>query len=535
MRYYVESVFRTIDRATGPVNKMTGAVNRYVNATTRGLRVVNGMYDRTATAIIGASRAAAKWATYSFGAGAAAVTYFVRQFSKIEDAEAAFTPLMGGAERARAMVEALNKTAATTPFQFENLASVANRMLPSLGGDIDKTIAKVRMLGDTAGGSADKMDRIANAYAKALGSGKVDLEILKQIGDAGVPIFQQLADTIGVSVPKLYKLISAGKVTEKQLTATFERMTSEGGVFYRGMEIASRTTSGLWSTMMDNISQSAAAIGKVLAPTINELINEVTTVAARVKDWATANHDMLRARVVEYVEKIKAGIIALGKGLAWLWRHRETVAKVAATVATLVVVLKTLSVVMAIVNLVMMANPIGLIVVAIGALIAAVAAAVIWWDDLKAAFLGLPGPVQTALKLLASPILRLIELAQLVRDNWEPIKAFFADLWGGITAIFSWHMDMMERQLGWVLGALDKVRAGGAAVAGWFSDDEQAPAPSRQNARGRIVSTQEQNARTIEERRELSRSEVVITDQTGRARAPSGLGPGVTLRQSGAF
>jgi tape measure domain-containing protein len=196
-------------------------------------------------------------------------------FSMVEDAEAAFTPLMGSAKKAKELVAALNNTAASTPFQFETLADTAKQLLPSMNGNIEKTIELTRMLGDTAGGNAQKMESITRGYNKALLKGKVDLEALNMIAEAGVPIFQQLGAQVGKSGKALFKDISAGRVSVEDLTGTFSRMTKQGGIFFKGMQIASKTLSGQLSTLRDVWTLALADMGKELAPVLKDVIGQL--------------------------------------------------------------------------------------------------------------------------------------------------------------------------------------------------------------------------------------------------------------------
>ena len=63
--------------------------------------------------------------------------------------------------------------------------------------------------------------------------GKVDMEALNMIADAGVPIHKQLADSMGISVDQMMDLSSSGKITSNDLTNAFKTMTSEGGIFFQ--------------------------------------------------------------------------------------------------------------------------------------------------------------------------------------------------------------------------------------------------------------------------------------------------------------
>lgn len=532
-RFSVESIFKMVDRVTAPVSRMQNRVGKFTRSMSRGLQAANRAVNVTARGFKNFAMGVAKYGGIALGVIGTGIGLLIRQFSKVEDAQAAFTPLLGSAEKARQAVEAINETAATTPFQFEQLAGSVNQLLPVMNGNIDQTIKTVRMLGDTAGGNAQKLDSITRGFTKAMLKGKVDMESLNMIAEAGVPIFTELADSMGTKVgPAFFKMISAGKVTTQQLNEAFQKMTGEGGKFFRGMEIASETVSGRWSTLKDNIALTAAELGGILAPTIKDLITKATKIAQQVREWVKANRELINRKFLEYLDLAKKGFFALVDAFNWLRKHGDTVLKVVATITALIVVLKILTAVMAVVNIVMMANPIGLIVLGIAALIAAIAAAIIWWDEIKAAFLSLPGPVKAALAVITGPIGWIIGAALLIKENWEPIKDFFANLWQGIVGIF-------QRQIDRIMGLVDKVKAGVLSVAEFFGfgDDEDQGPITRSRGRNRgTVSPHDRTARMVEERRQTSTAEVTIKDETGRAKVTRGrMGRGVRLQPTGAF
>lgn len=560
-RFSVESVFKAVDRVTGPVTRMQARVGKFTQAMGKGLAAANRQVDRLANGLANGAKGLAKMAAVGVGSAAAAVGLLVREYSKIEDAEAAFTPLLGGAARAKEMVEALNIAAAATPFQFEDLAATANQLLPVMNGDIEKTIATLNMLGDTAGGNAQKLDSITRGFTKAMLKGKVDMESLNMIAEAGVPIFDDLAAVMGTKVgEKFFKDISAGKVTTQQLTKAFEKLTGEGGKFYQGMIISSRTMSGMWSSLTDNISLAAAELGGALAPIVKELIGEATEIAERVREWAKANQGLIQAKVREFVTKLRANVLqlveavrrfsneydvpgviekgmgSLGKFLDWLSVNGPLLKKVGLSVLALIVALKLLAATMLVVNIVMAANPIGLIVLGIAALVAAVVGLIIWWDEVKAMFLGLPTWVKVAaaaFALLFGPVGWLIGAAIFVMDNWAPLSNFFSGLLDGIQAKF-------EAFMSYILGAVNKVKGAYQTVSDFFGDvpDDAEGGPRGAGegaARPQVVTPQDRVSRSIQENSTTNTSEVVIKDTTGRAAPRGKLPAGVTLTKTGAF
>lgn len=497
-RFSVEAVFKAVDRVTAPVSRMQQRVGKFTRGTERGLRRINRAISATVSGFKRMTGAAIKYGTIGLGAVAGAAGLLIREFSKIENAEAAFTPLLGGAKRAKEMVNALNETAATTPFQFETLAGSANQLLPVMNGNINETIRIMRMLGDTAGGNAQKLDSITRGFTKAMLKGKVDMESLNMIAEAGVPVFQDLAEVMGMKTgPRFFKMISKGKVTTAQLTEAFEKLTGENGKFFKGMEISSKTTSGLWSTLKDNISLTAAGLGSVLAPTIKDIIRQATAVAQRVREWVKNNRELINTKFLEFIDTAKQFLLGLVDAFNYLRENGPTILKFIAGLTAMALALKAVAVATAAVNLVMRANPIGLLIAA------------------------------------------FVAAAALIYTHWEPIKGFFATLWDGIVGTFNAAIsritsvvDRVKKAAASITGTISDI---GGGVAEFFGFDEERADVDRRG-RPRVVSPQDRTARMIEERRSTSSAEVTIKDETGRAQVTRGeLGPGLDLQLTGAM
>jgi tape measure domain-containing protein len=307
--FAVGTAFTSKDRVTGAFKKMSAGATKFgrtsESAFKRASRGARGFMDVTKGIL------AAGAVVKGFSILKSAVGSFIEEASKIEDAQAAFTPLMGGVKRAKDLVEALNKTAATTPFQFETLSSASKQLLPVMNGDIKKIIKTTRMLGDTAGGNAQKLDSITRGFTKAMLKGKVDMESLNMIGEAGVPIFSELAQSMGTKVnAAFFKMISAGKVTTKDLTGAFEKMTSKGGIFFRGMEIASETFSGKMSTLKDNIGLTAGAIGLELFPHLKKFVDKGIEFAGIIRTWVKNNKALIAQKLESFFNGMKSAIKA---------------------------------------------------------------------------------------------------------------------------------------------------------------------------------------------------------------------------------
>lgn len=225
----------------------------------------------------------------SLMAGAAAVAgslgmafKAIKLSADMESTEVAFSTLMGSSEKARALMADLNREAASTPFQFEELAQ-ASRKLLAVSGE-KNLISDMRMIGDLAAASQKPIGDLASMYAKIKGGDIVQAEDLNMIGDAlGGKALEEFAKVLGVdSIRAVRQLGSEGKITGADLEKVFRNLTSEGGMAFNAMAAQSATTNGLLSTLKDNINAILRTIGTPLNDAIRPLLQDAIGLAQRV-------------------------------------------------------------------------------------------------------------------------------------------------------------------------------------------------------------------------------------------------------------
>lgn len=216
-------------------------------------------------------------ATTAF-AGIAAIG--VKYNATMETYATSFEVMTGSAEKAAEVVDELKDIAAFTPFEMPELAETT-QLLMNYGFTADDALDKMTMLGDISQGSADKMNRIATAYGQMSSAGKVSLEDVKQMIEAGFNPLQEISESTGESMESLYDRISAGTISVDEITASMQRSTSEGGRYFQSMEKQSQTFSGQMSTLKDNVQgllgNVTSGIFEKLAQDVLPKINEVLT------------------------------------------------------------------------------------------------------------------------------------------------------------------------------------------------------------------------------------------------------------------
>jgi tape measure domain-containing protein len=438
-RFEILTVFKSVDKTTAPVGRMENSIKRFGVSAKRSLRTVNRSVDKTFNGIkrIGG---VAKTALFGSAGLLGGFTLLLREFAKVETAEAVFTPLLKSADKAKKLVKELQDTAAETPFQFKDLAKSAKFLLPVMNSDAEKTLATIKMLGDTAGGSAQTLESVTRGYTKAMLKGKADMESLNIIAEAGVPIFTQLAESMGTRVsPAFFKMISSGRITTKMLEKAFMDMTSSSGLFYRGMEIQSLTLAGRFNALVDNISQLNAKLGGIFAPTVKKITVRLLELTKQAKAWVETNKEAINEEFLDFVgflklefdgvlesiknlkrEDVKNFFEGVKSTLVFLREWGPTVLKLIGYFLAFAVVIKAVNLVVAAFNLLAWFNP---------------------WVLLIAA---------------------LVAAGYLIIQNWEPLKKWFSDLWTdlevGFTSLWDDISDSFWRFIQPITHAIDSIK-----------------------------------------------------------------------------
>lgn len=233
-----------------------------------GIRKLGGLAKGGMSVLAGAIGSV----TAALGAGAVAG---MKYNASIETYQTSFEVMTGSAEKAAEVIDRLKKVGAETPFELPDLADTT-QLLMNYGLTADEAMDKMMMLGDISQGSADKMSRIAMAYGQMSSAGKVQLEDIKQMIEAGFNPLQEISESTGESMASLYDRISKGTISVDEITASMERATSEGGKYYQSMEKQSQTFSGLISTLKDNAQQ---LLGEVVQPISDSMVSTLLPAA----------------------------------------------------------------------------------------------------------------------------------------------------------------------------------------------------------------------------------------------------------------
>lgn len=235
--------------------------------------------------------------------------------ASIEQYITSFEVMTGSAEKAAEIMQRLQKIGAETPFETEDIAETT-QLLMNYGFTADDAIDKMQMLGDISQGSAEKMNRIATAYGQMSSAGKVTLEDVKQMIEAGFNPLREISESTGESMSSLYDRISDGTVAVDEITDSMIRSTSEGGKYFQSMDKQSQTLNGRLSTLSDTVK---AKLGEGLQ-NVSDILRD------KIIPWATEAVESLDFDAIfKTVKKLVPLLTAVGTAMAgWKISKRLT-------------------------------------------------------------------------------------------------------------------------------------------------------------------------------------------------------------------
>lgn len=181
------------------------------------------------------------------------------------------------------------------------------------GKSLEKYLSSVA---DAAAVANIEMDEMGSIFNKVATKGKADNEVLTQLSEKGIPIYQYLAKEIGTTSEKVFDMAKDGEIDLK----TFQKAVKNniGGA---AKEIGSKTITGAISNLKASISRigsnflgsaddSSSFAGQIL-PLLNKATEAFGKLEEKAKVWGG-----------KFGKKV-------GDGVAWISENFDTIKKVA--------------------------------------------------------------------------------------------------------------------------------------------------------------------------------------------------------------
>ncbi|GAB4133028.1 MAG: hypothetical protein Kow0040_14730 [Thermogutta sp.] len=305
-KYYAEIGVKGLSGVQGAFASVRKGIAGLASATTAPIRKIGSMFTGLASPV-GLFGAALGAAGVAGGAG------ILKIASDMESLETQFRVLLGSGEAAKAMLDDINRFAASTPFEQMELGAAAKQLL-AYGVASQNIIPTMRQLGDIAALSGAPLQDLVSIFGKIKGQGKLTAETLQQFSDRAIPVARQLAEQFGVSEAQIRQMVSEGKIGFADVQAALTALTSEGGQFAGGMAQLAQTTSGLWSTITGNFKTLLGNFGTAIIEAFN-----LKQVMADLGTWLGSAAENFAAFAAPVVERIRSIVTSIGAWISGVW------------------------------------------------------------------------------------------------------------------------------------------------------------------------------------------------------------------------
>lgn len=263
-------------------------------------KAVSGAGKKIGESFKAIGKAAIGYAKVLGVAGAGATVFAIKTAADLQSLSTSFETLTGSAEKGRKVFMDLKKMGAATPFEITDLAKATQTML-AFGIQVDKTQEYLQMLGDVSMGNRDKLSGLALAFSQVQSTGRLMGQDLLQMINQGFNPLTIIAQKTGKSMSALKKEMEDGKISAEMVADAFKTATSEGGLFYQGMDRGAKTLGGTFSTLMDNVKMMAAGLaglseeGTIVEGSLLDLtqkgVNVLNEALGKI-DWVKVGQDI---------------------------------------------------------------------------------------------------------------------------------------------------------------------------------------------------------------------------------------------------
>jgi len=211
----------------------------------------------------------------------------VQKAMQFETTQISLEVMLGGKEDADKMIADLRALSEITPFTFADVGQAMSTLV-GFGVETKGVVNILDSLTSIAGGSSEKLQRIALAFGQISAAGRLMGQDNLQLINAGFNPLQQISIRTGESMMELRKRMEAGGISADEVKQAFIDVTSEGGRFSGMNKRISQTTTGLLSTLDEVYTQIQIAFGTPINDAIRPWIAQVIGLIRSMKGEAEA-------------------------------------------------------------------------------------------------------------------------------------------------------------------------------------------------------------------------------------------------------
>lgn len=179
----------------------------------------------------------------------------MNQFTRV------MTAMTGSTEKAQVALDDINATVKGTAYGLDIAAKSVQKFVTS-GMDLDKATNQVKIWADAVAfygdGTNATFESVTDALAKMTAKGKIEMDQLNRLTDAGIPAVQIYADSVGKSVEEIQGDLSNGNIKTQEFLDGLSKAFTEGTNRFASITDAAKEAGSSWSATFDNMKAAVA-------------------------------------------------------------------------------------------------------------------------------------------------------------------------------------------------------------------------------------------------------------------------------------
>ncbi len=198
--------------------------------------------------------------------------------AKMQDTQIAFNTMIGNADAAKEYIKEMKDFAAVTPFEFKDVEVATNKLL-AFGWRVKDVIPDLTTIGNAASAlnvGTEGINRIILALGQLSMKSHANAQDLRQLQEVGIDSMGYLAKKFNLTAAAFDDLSKTGISGYQAMRAVLEGMAADPK-FADMMEKKSKTITGEWSTLKDNMTEIAGKIGESTSNALAQAMDSVTT------------------------------------------------------------------------------------------------------------------------------------------------------------------------------------------------------------------------------------------------------------------
>jgi tape measure domain-containing protein len=211
-------------------------------------------------------------------------------FSRLEAIDTAQKKLTGLGQTTENITQIMDNAKASvkgTAFGLGDAATAAASLVAANIKPGEQLQGVLKSVANSASAAGVGIGDMGSIYAKVASLGKAQNDVLQQVADKGIPIYQALAQNLGVTTEEVFSMASAGKIGFAEFEAA---MTSASGTVAEEM---GKTIPGATSNFLASLGRIGAGLLGGIYPYIAPLIAAVTSALGPIEDLAAGVGDKI--------------------------------------------------------------------------------------------------------------------------------------------------------------------------------------------------------------------------------------------------